>query len=64
MAFLNQDQSDQLLKSYNYVKPDGCYVILYKDEIKPLVWDNICQTVGLNRNCLEIKLFIVASIGS
>lgn len=64
MAFLKQDQVDQLLKHYSYIKSDGCYIVLHRDEIHPEAWGSICQVVGLDASFSEVKLFIVASTGS
>lgn len=62
MALLNKEQV-KILKdnSWDNIKEEGCFVHLYIDEIRPDVWESICNTVGLPADAKEIKLLILAS---
>ena len=59
MAFLTKEQEETLKSKDWNVKPDGCYIILYRDEFSKNTWKEHCDIIGCSPSSYQIKVLIV-----
>jgi hypothetical protein len=60
--FLNEEQIAELKRKQWSVKPNGCFITLYRDEMEPQNWESYCRIIGQDSSKDEITILIYGSL--